>query len=441
MKRRHYFFANAVAVEQTEQGFLFANAFASSTEGWVQLSPFGDFWNTDAGGNKAIQRLTPKEAQEICNSFDSVARKVLQPLGAPWYVGHPDHPKFKAKAGNFDQGAKGRIKEMQVRHDAACTACAQFANSGVPCGTHGLFARVKWNSEGEQMIANEVWSGHSVNWAALPGEMENGVRVWHPTRIKSVGFTNEPNIPVQPATLANSGEPNEEPENMIIPPWLKVLAGFKADEGVTEEQIKTALDKALTEHKANEHSDEAEDLAAFNKWLAEILGLPEGATRDEMKAKLQQHANDSAVVQQAKKRQGELESAEKKHYEAQTKLRQHLANAVADNAYRRGQVTEANKGAVSKRIIDASEEELANILVEVEKMPQAVKTAAKTSGLGGQNVELMANVQDRQGAWERLMKDREQQFPNESYDARWNAVAATAEGKQLMAQMTQPTKA
>lgn len=444
MKRRQYF-ANA-APEPRAEGFLFANAFSQDDQNWVQVSPFGDFWNVDKAGNKAIQRFGKPEAEAICNSFANPLMRVLQPYGIPWYVGHPDHPRFKGKPGHSDESAKGRGKELQVRHDANCKVCADFANSGIPCGEHGLFVRMKWNKEGEQLIANEAFHGHSVNWATLPGAMENGVRIWRPTRIKSIGFTNEPGIPVKPATMANAlddEDGNTNPNNdtaMIIPPWMKVLAGFKADEEVTEEQIKTALEKILADNKANANDDQAADHADFIKWLHEALGTkPEETTSAELKSKIEGHLANSKLVEKAKKSEQDLRDAFKKHDEAHGKLRQHMANIVADQAVAAGRVTIANRGTIVKKV-EAAGEDFANVITEINAMPVVVKTTARTALLGGQNTELLANVQERQAKWDSLMKSREQEFANESYDARYGAVAQSAEGKAILAQMVQPTK-
>ena len=468
MKRRQYF-ANT-APEPRSQSFLFANSFTPDDKGWVQISPFGDFWNVDKAGNKAIQRVDKNGAEAICNSFASPVRLITQPLGIPWYVGHPDHPRFKGQPGHTDQSAKGRGKELQVRHDASCKVCADFANSGVPCGDHGIFMRMKWNEEGEHLIANEAFHGHSVNWAMLPAEMESGVRVWRPTRIKSVGFTNEPGIPVKPASLANAevdeDEEESEPTNkntMQIPPWLKVLAGFKADEDVTEEQIQKALEKLFSEHKANKkaNDDEAADRADFEKWLHELLGTDPAATpRADLKTKLQKHVENSNALEEVKKREAGVSAAHQKLDEAHKELRQKFANAevqvaaletnfanertahagvLADRAVREGRITMAQREAKVTELSGAGEN-FANVATALATAPVVVKVTAITANLGGQNTEMLANVQDRQSKWDALMRKREQEFANEYYDARYAAVAETTEGKSILAQMVQPTK-
>ncbi|HEX4083334.1 MAG TPA: hypothetical protein VHY22_00380, partial [Chthoniobacteraceae bacterium] len=226
------------------------NQFPPRNEGqdhWVQLSPFGDFGNTH-GATRVIQRFRKEDAAHICNEFNSTLRRVTQPLGMPFYIGHPDHPRFAGQAGHEDTRAYGRGKEMEVRHDGRCAACAAFANAAgadaAPCQEHGLFVRMHWNDDGVRLIANESFHGHSVNWAAIPDGKENGVHVYRPVRVKSAGFTNEPNIPVRPASLANETSDGEEtPVQYIVPPRLKLLAGFKEDEDVTMEQVLDALEK------------------------------------------------------------------------------------------------------------------------------------------------------------------------------------------------------
>ena len=114
-----------------------------------------------------------------------------------------------------------------------------------------------WNDEGARLIANESFHGHSVNWAACRSEWKTACRFIRPVRVKSAGFTNEPNIPVRPASLANAdaaetSDGEQQPCQYIVPPRLKLLAGFKEDEEVTMEQVIAALEKARPVDKANE---------------------------------------------------------------------------------------------------------------------------------------------------------------------------------------------
>src|ERR1017187_5572275 len=150
---------------------------AASKDNWVLLSPYGVFPN--AVGD---QHFTQSDAEQICNEFDSAPNTGVRTLGLPWYVGHPDHPAFKSQ--HADTSAKGRIKELEARED-------------------GLWANVRWNDEGKTLIANQSYHGHSTNW-----RMRKQGGEWHPYSLKSVGFTNEPGIPVPAITAANQKRKN-----------------------------------------------------------------------------------------------------------------------------------------------------------------------------------------------------------------------------------------
>ena len=78
--------------------------------------------------------------------------------------------------------AYGRIKKLEARDD-------------------GLWANVKFGEEGEKLIADEAFHGHSTNWFVREESSRKGV--WRPFELASVGFTNQPNIPVEPVTSAN----------------------------------------------------------------------------------------------------------------------------------------------------------------------------------------------------------------------------------------------
>lgn len=175
-------------------GILAANQYSTAkADNWIQLSPFGKFRNV-AG----MQVFTPDDGHTIANEFNSTANIGVRAIGLPWYVGHPDHPDFKDQYD--DKAAKGRIKAVEVRHDPHCIACKSFVNQQTTdtCDKHGLFGNVKWNDEGKKLIANESFHGHSVNW-----RMKHEGDGYHPFSLKSVGFTNEPGIPVPAITAAN----------------------------------------------------------------------------------------------------------------------------------------------------------------------------------------------------------------------------------------------
>jgi hypothetical protein len=372
-------------------------------EHWVQLSPFGDFGNV-SGKARVIQRFRKEDARHICDEFNSTIRRVTQPLGMPFYIGHPDHPHFKGQPGHEDTRSYGRGKEMQVRHDDACAACAAFANSGsnpadssegdaAPCQEHGLFVRMHWNDEGARLIANESFHGHSVNWAAIPSGMENGIQVFRPVRVKSAGFTNEPNIPVRPASLANSADSlpaggasdaetsdrEQQPLQHTIPARLKVLAGFKEDEDVTMEQVIAALEKARPVNKANE------------------------AARVDLERQL---ANE----------------------------RRARAASVVDALVKAGRVITRDRAGCIEQLCNAGDQ-FEERAAELGNARPLVKTEAKSRGLAGQHAKVVEGERERTARLQELMDARQKNFPNETYEERFRAVANSNEGAQLFVQM------
>ena len=212
--RTFYFLCNEAAAAQLRVSSLVIGSYAvnEKADNWVQLSPFGDFNNA-----KGMQRLRKEDSDSIVNEFNSPLN-IQARIGLPWYVGHPDFPGFEKKYP--DTEAKGRIKELATRADASCSQCKEFCNetSDEPCHAHGLFGRVAWNVKGKELITNEAYHGHSVNW----GGMYSG-GFFRPMVLKSVGFTNDPQIPVPPITTANEKNNMDKPTTLMG--WIKLLTG------------------------------------------------------------------------------------------------------------------------------------------------------------------------------------------------------------------------
>jgi hypothetical protein len=429
-------------------------------EHWVQLSPFGDFANRTAGA-KVIQRLEPADAQTIANSFNGAGRRITQPLGTPWYIGHPDHPAFRGKPGHDDTKAYGRGQEMAVRADANCAACRAFANAkedaeAAPCQQHGLFMRMKWNPDGEHLLTNESFHGHSVNWSAVPDGSQNGTPVYRPVRVKSVGFTNEPNIPVKPASLANAeSDGDATPSINIVHPAYKELAGFKPEDDVTQEQCIAAIRKrveVVTGEKSganevldysldyillvNAEKDDGDDAKAFIKGLHEKMGTDPKDGIAPLQAKLEEKLKDHEAMEKVRRTRGDMEKAGRKSMEARDEAEKRMANE------RQAAVSLL----VSSRRIDVKDApavlaELANVAPDkfAEKLLSYGNSGAKVHSFNLANANFLIGAADtakrRSHKWNELMTAREREFPNEKYNERYAAVAASADGSQLVAQM------
>lgn len=212
---------------------------------WVQLAPYGDFPN-----RVGLQHFTETEAREIVNEFQSALNAPVRALGLPWYIGHPDHEPLKQRY--KDTRAYGRVKELQARND-------------------GLYGRVKFSTAGRQIITDEMFHGHSVNWA-----MRKAGNRFHPFRLKSVGWTNEPQIPVAPVTAANETTDNMDRTKLIQ------LLGLAAD--ATDEQVEQAIGSLKTTQAANEQT-----IAGLRTQVTTVT-----SERDGEKAKLTQAQTDAA---------------------------------------------------------------------------------------------------------------------------------------------------
>lgn len=223
-----FLFANESEANDAQASPTFSNEFkADGDDTLVQLSPFGRFPNV-----QGLQVFNAADAKSISGDFIANTRMALG-LGLPWYVGHPDHPLHKERY--RDGAAYGRIKSLEAKHDPNCPACAAFANSKEgtvePCREHGLFAKVKFNEKGKKAIANEEFHGHSVNW-----RLKKVGNEWHPFSLKSVGFTNEPNIPVPAILSANELLRGEE----LRAAHFRKLAGVRLAANVFVPQEKPA---------------------------------------------------------------------------------------------------------------------------------------------------------------------------------------------------------
>ena len=516
----------------------------AGTEHWVQLSPFGDFGNR-TGSARVIQRFRKEDAENICNAFNSPVRRFTQPFGMPFYIGHPDHPRFKGQPGHTDTASKGRGKEMVVRHDAACADCQAFANAkpdasgagdAAPCQKHGLFVKVDWNEDGQHLLANQSFHGHSVNWSAIPDGRENGVQIYRPVKVKSTGFTNEPNIPVAPASLANAAASDDEetPAQVIVPPKLKLIAGFKEDQDVTMEQIIEALEKArpISSETANAEADEsaalkeqAQEALGFFAWLKKelakgyeelpdciryavnsllefqenqgklkalmgetlgnvtgplqtraeglcaalgelllsnadatmaddadkksfvdqihaLLGSDPASGKAGVMATLQDKVKKAGLIEGVKKAKAAAQTAYEKHDKARKDLEDHLSNErkahatlAVDALVKAGKVVTKDRDSRIEQLCNAGADQFDAKLAEFANGTMVVKTEAKSVGLSNAGAKLARGEQERRIRMEELMQQRERQFPNETYQERWNEVVTSAEGQGLLDQM------
>jgi len=318
---------------------------------WVQLSPFG-VWPNVVG----TQNFQKEEGQEVVNEFQSLLNAPARLMGAPWYIGHPDYDPLKQRY--KDTRAYGRIKELQVRDD-------------------GLYGRVKFSDAGKKLIQDEAFHGHSIMWAMRKGPDNK----WHPFRLKSVGWTNEPQIPVAPITAAN-----EESKNQMDRTKLITSLGLAAT--ATDQEIEAAIDGLKTKHAANE---------------TQINALKGQLTIEQGKVTTLTTQLTEATTQRTT---AQTEAANE---------RQRARDLLIERGVREGKILVGEQEAWKTKFA-ANHTEAAN---ELQAAKAKMNTKSKVIGLGQRNASLGTETgQQIQDA----VNERRAKHPNEPYDACWAAV-------------------
>ena len=355
-----------------EELHLLSNEFTPGSDGWVRLSKYGNFPHA-----QGLQRFFKDDAVNLINEFNGLLRTPQRLLGLPWYIGHPDHPKFKDRY--TDTKAYGRIKAMEARDD-------------------GLFANVKWSPAGEELIRSEAFHGHSMNWGC---RLINGAYV--PVRLKSVGFTNEPNIEVDPITLANE-------EDTLMKKQLIEKLGLPAD--ATDEQVLAAVDLA---NEAKNRADQAD----ADKAAAE-------AAKTTAETAL---ANEVTAKTAAETAKADADAAKATAETALANERKARIGLVLDGAIRDGKITTADRDRVAGEL----EANFETRLTELANAKPVVKTEPRTKNLGQRKETSAASDKVVELVNERMSKT------NEDWTVAWAVVKR--ENPALFVQMQEPAKA
>jgi hypothetical protein len=269
----------------------------------------------------------------------------------PVYVGHPDLPGSK----DADKRAYGWIENMRAEDD-------------------GLHLDVKWSDEGRKLVENAHFKFYSPLWWTKKLKT-GGIR---PVGLKSMGLTNDPNIPV-PA-LANEAEEEtqdareeEEEEVPAVPVLSEILVALGLEEGATAEAV---MDK-----------------------ISSLMATAEKMPTMEADAQTLTEEKDKAVedLQAANERAGKLESS--------LKL---AANHAVQAAVTAGRLTVAEASAKETEILAAND--FATALQELGKLPAKVKTSSTTGDLGNAKCRLVVAANDQAAA---AREERAQLVANE----------------------------
>lgn len=199
--------------------------------------------------------------------------------------------------------------------------------SGLEAREDGLYWKPTLNDAGAELVQQGFEFG-SINWDCMP--LAN--RVFQPMRALSVGLTDRPNIPGQSLANASSEDSphNQNEKDTIMPPWLLELLGLP--ETASEDEVKAALAK-MKEAAASQPSDAPAEMAnelAANK--AQIDTLKKKL--DTVETTLANERRDNAIA--AALQEGRITAAEKetwqkrldRDFEAESKALANVAPAI-----------------------------------------------------------------------------------------------------------------
>lgn len=378
---------------------------ANATE---QCSPFailqGDSFFVPYGNfpHKLGKQVFDKAAAEkMAANHNGLGKKLVNwALGGtasyPVYIGHPDLPGSK----DTDKKAYGWVENM------------------IPEET-GMRLPVKWSSAGRELVENGHFRFYSPLWWTRP--VRGGIQ---PVSFKSMGLTNDPNIPVPALANEAEGENAEKPK----------------------------------EQSQTENENENEDM---NPELMAALGLEDGASVEDAIAKVKTLKIAASEMDEAKMKANEMEEkakeaenakaeSEKKANEATEKMTENeaalaevkekivtfetalsaAANAAVDAAVKAGKLTPAEKDGKVTELLAANDFSVA--LKELHATEAKVKTESKTGDLGTAKCRLVVAANDDAAA---AREERAQLVQNEFQNT--NPELSTGERKRIAWQRAQ----
>jgi hypothetical protein len=380
------FFANKEETEErnTVETPWVANEEYKAEGGWQLLAPYGDFPNP-----QGLQRFERQDADAIVKDFGAFANIGVKAMGIPFYIGHPDHPAHEARY--TDTRAYGRVKKLEARPE-------------------GLFGQISWNDHGKQLIANQMFHGHSVNW-----RMQRVGMVFRPVSLKSVGFTNEPNIQMPPITSANEKQELhmlKEIAKLLGLPETATEADILAKQTLMANELRTAQATLVTLNaKAAEYDGKKTEFAN---------GQTKIATLETEKTTLAGQVTTLTTERDGMKTNFANERA--KH-----------SKLVLDVAEKDGKITKAERGTWEVNFANeaAFEATLTNLNKLATKLP--------TNSIIPLGEKRAVDSQNRIGSVQNMVNEKMRSTPGMTYDAAFAAVQT--EKADLFAQMQQPEHA
>ena len=110
------------------------------------------------------------------------------------------------------------------------------------------------------------------------------------------------------------------------------------------------------------------------------------------------------------------------------------ATAVIDGLVKAGRVVTKDRAACIEQLCNAGDQ-FDETAAQLGNARTVVKTEARTKGLAGQHAKVVEGERERTARFQQLLDARQKEFPNETYEERFQTVAGSSEGAQLFAQM------
>lgn len=169
------------AAAESDTDLTLANALSLDNEGWALLAPYGDSQypipDGKGGHTTVIQRITKESAQAMVETWNSTLSRVKRFFrGGPIYSGHPDRKGWEHLYP--DKEVKGLFNELQVRDN-------------------GLYVRPLFNDAGAQLLEGGRKLFFSGRWPARQTGTKDGMPVFEPFSVTSIGLTPNPNLPTE----------------------------------------------------------------------------------------------------------------------------------------------------------------------------------------------------------------------------------------------------
>lgn len=302
-----------------------------------------------ANGTRAIQRFDRAAADAMVEFHNSALGKLVRLFqglpdgrrGIPLFAGHPDSNDTEIARRAPDKRVHGQFTALEARAD-------------------GLYGQLTPEASGKELVNSRQLIKLSPRWFSTetPIGMENGVPIYRPVALASVGLTNRPNIQNAPTLPFLNEEHNQGGQLMNHELLKKLLAllGF-------ENEAPNAGDKELKPELVAKISTGLQTLADKVGQVATLTTelANEKTAKTELQTKLTklQEEKDTAVKEFNNERTAHIGAL--------------LAAAIKD-----GRLTAADQPAWERRL----KADFANEAAELGKLTAKVKTQSATTAAG-----------------------------------------------------------